>query len=385
MWVVQKQKGLCQPMVTATADPSGVTGWMSVADSNEPVHTKITVTPEEEAARASERVTVGRIARHSSLDGVKLQALCEWMFGDGPPEGVVVEVCLKRGHHGKQHVYTTTKRDWLVFDSCVVMLEAGGEQDTVLRLNPFAGWCFVHAIDSRCLLLEGRLWHDVWKKHSYGSGSTAIGVEPRVSMPAGEPSPFVVQHRQMWDCVSAACALERRQGQASQASQAWERTGGASDSDSDGVEELLKTCINPFASTASQQVKSWGEVLHDCLVFHADAQRGGFLLSLQPFTLKNLRLGLEAAQELERHGVVVPESFTDLSQHVNEVLGSMTGHLRSKEEAKQVLSGKYHLTIDNLLKMVAVYARLRCGIPVVLLGECGCGKTMLINYVAACV
>jgi len=35
------------------------------------------------------------------------------------------------------------------------------------------------------------------------------------------------------------------------------------------------------------------------------------------------------------------------------------------------------------MKMLAIYARIRCGVPVVLMGECGCGKTMLIRYLCA--
>ena len=38
------------------------------------------------------------------------------------------------------------------------------------------------------------------------------------------------------------------------------------------------------------------------------------------------------------------------------------------------------MTGDSLLKMLAIVYRIRCGIPVILMGECGCGKTMLISY-----
>ena len=45
--------------------------------------------------------------------------------------------------------------------------------------------------------------------------------------------------------------------------------------------------------------------------------------------------------------------------------------VRSKESASQIMSGKYFLTGDNLLKMLAIFIRLRVGIPVILMGECG--------------
>lgn len=40
----------------------------------------------------------------------------------------------------------------------------------------------------------------------------------------------------------------------------------------------------------------------------------------------------------------------------------------------------YVLTVDNLIKMLAIQMRFRCGIPVVIMGETGCGKTRLIRY-----
>lgn len=56
----------------------------------------------------------------------------------------------------------------------------------------------------------------------------------------------------------------------------------------------------------------------------------------------------------------------------------------------------YILTIDNLMKMLAIHMKFRyhatidqplnyyilhrCGIPVVMMGETGCGKTRLLRY-----
>ncbi|CAH2291483.1 E3 ubiquitin- ligase RNF213 [Pelobates cultripes] len=40
----------------------------------------------------------------------------------------------------------------------------------------------------------------------------------------------------------------------------------------------------------------------------------------------------------------------------------------------------YELTMDNILKILAVKMRFRCGIPVVIMGETGCGKTRLIKF-----
>uniref|UniRef100_UPI004038E950 E3 ubiquitin-protein ligase RNF213-like n=1 Tax=Callospermophilus lateralis TaxID=76772 RepID=UPI004038E950 len=40
----------------------------------------------------------------------------------------------------------------------------------------------------------------------------------------------------------------------------------------------------------------------------------------------------------------------------------------------------YELTTDNMLKILAIEMRFRCGIPVIIMGETGCGKTRLIKF-----
>uniref|UniRef100_UPI0037E99DD8 E3 ubiquitin-protein ligase rnf213-alpha-like n=1 Tax=Semicossyphus pulcher TaxID=241346 RepID=UPI0037E99DD8 len=40
----------------------------------------------------------------------------------------------------------------------------------------------------------------------------------------------------------------------------------------------------------------------------------------------------------------------------------------------------YELTTDNILKMMAIHMRFRCGIPVIIMGETGCGKTRLVKF-----
>ena len=40
----------------------------------------------------------------------------------------------------------------------------------------------------------------------------------------------------------------------------------------------------------------------------------------------------------------------------------------------------YELTLDNCLKMMAIYLRFKVNNPVVIMGETGCGKTSLVRY-----
>lgn len=41
--------------------------------------------------------------------------------------------------------------------------------------------------------------------------------------------------------------------------------------------------------------------------------------------------------------------------------------------------GSYVFTSDNFFKMIQILLRFKTGIPVLIMGETGCGKTSLIN------
>ncbi|CAG2252471.1 RNF213 [Mytilus edulis] len=43
----------------------------------------------------------------------------------------------------------------------------------------------------------------------------------------------------------------------------------------------------------------------------------------------------------------------------------------------------YELTTDNVKKILAIYMRFRCNIPVIIMGETGCGKTRLIKFMCS--
>ena len=65
-----------------------------------------------------------------------------------------------------------------------------------------------------------------------------------------------------------------------------------------------------------------------------------------------------------------------------ELLAALTGVHRDAGEirALKAASAGYCLTGDNLLKMLAIFVRVSCAVPVVLMGECGCGKTSLVKF-----
>ncbi|XP_067369794.1 E3 ubiquitin-protein ligase rnf213-alpha-like [Channa argus] len=79
---------------------------------------------------------------------------------------------------------------------------------------------------------------------------------------------------------------------------------------------------------------------------------------------------------LKHQGVPFNQDFDQLSRaekigHLCSVLG-IKGPMDPDET--------YELTIDNILKMMAIHMRFKCGIPVIIMGETGCGKTRLIKF-----
>ena len=164
--------------------------------------------------------------------------------------------------------------------------------------------------------------------------------------------------------------------------------GGSSSSepaeaDENEDEELLAQKSEDFLEFLKlenlfRKTKRWADSNHECLLFSNTNHIVSFL-SMNP---NEMRDGMHPnlLEFLKNNKVDVGESLDQLSTRHHEVLGALTEVYRTGDDAKNVGGGAYCLTGDNLLKMLAIFIRLRVGIPVILMGECGCGKTSLLNY-----
>lgn len=75
-------------------------------------------------------------------------------------------------------------------------------------------------------------------------------------------------------------------------------------------------------------------------------------------------------------------NFEHLSEEqLKVILNRVTGSTLQKVKSGET-DVYYAVTPDNLLKMVLVFLRVRANVPVVIMGETGCGKTSLIRYLA---
>ena len=86
--------------------------------------------------------------------------------------------------------------------------------------------------------------------------------------------------------------------------------------------------------------------------------------------------------------VNLSQDFDNLSREKKlETLFNVFGAKRNFDPVKKKLvifdpDPTYELTTDNVLKMLAIQMRFRCGIPVVMMGETGCGKTRMIEFMS---
>ena len=79
---------------------------------------------------------------------------------------------------------------------------------------------------------------------------------------------------------------------------------------------------------------------------------------------------------LERQGVKLSDNHNNWQKgDMIKTLATVMGIKDYRDPDKT-----YVLTVDNLIKILAIQMRFRCGIPVVIMGETGCGKTRLIRY-----
>ncbi|XP_065844224.1 E3 ubiquitin-protein ligase rnf213-alpha-like isoform X2 [Oscarella lobularis] len=87
-------------------------------------------------------------------------------------------------------------------------------------------------------------------------------------------------------------------------------------------------------------------------------------------------LKVDAGYEWLKKNIVI--NYDELSKTKKiEILCSVMGlpHVPERDPDQS-----YDLTTDNMIKILAIHMRFRCSIPVVVMGETGCGKTRLIRF-----
>lgn len=142
--------------------------------------------------------------------------------------------------------------------------------------------------------------------------------------------------------------------------------------------------------------KRWENESHPYIFFNADHMSMSFLgfnvqtcrqntlNAVDPHSKKVLIhdvMSQELFQGLRRQRISLTEDFDQLPRadkirRISCVVGASKGITDSRFDPDPT----YELTSDNVMKMLAIHMRFRCEIPVVIMGETGCGKTRLVRF-----
>lgn len=145
--------------------------------------------------------------------------------------------------------------------------------------------------------------------------------------------------------------------------------------------------------------KHWENESHPYIFFNADRfsmsflgfnvirQRRNTLNAVDPHNGKVLIedvMSQNLFEDLERQRICLTEDFDQLPRpdkikRISCVVGAKKGMMDREFDPDPT----YELTADNVMKMLAIHMRFRCGIPVVIMGETGCGKTRLVRFLCA--
>ena len=92
-----------------------------------------------------------------------------------------------------------------------------------------------------------------------------------------------------------------------------------------------------------------------------------------------LLLKLYNSQNTEREIPLINYRNLTHEDFLYQVKNVLDLNILSIEQIKNII-GSYCFTSDNFIKMILILLRIRAGIPVIMMGETGCGKTSLIKY-----
>ena len=150
-----------------------------------------------------------------------------------------------------------------------------------------------------------------------------------------------------------------------------------------GRELQRNTLFNKQADETSKTeditegIISWHATNHLLVLFHAsDSQTVSPLYS----DLKEVDKSLQNLFEYQM-GEKLPDLKQESQEKLAEILKKFVKINKSMESLNSDNIG-YVLTPDNLLKMVLIATRMQACIPVVVIGETGCGKTSLVRYLS---
>lgn len=132
--------------------------------------------------------------------------------------------------------------------------------------------------------------------------------------------------------------------------------------------------------------RRWEQHSHPYIMFNADGESMTFL----GFHIKNLNAVDIHSGRVIKHKIITSTLLRQLQ--LQEVPMNIDFNKMKRDEQLKILcrvlgvnslvdpDNSYQLTLDNVLKILAIHMRFQCNIPVIIMGETGCGKTRLVQF-----
>ncbi len=146
------------------------------------------------------------------------------------------------------------------------------------------------------------------------------------------------------------------------------------------------------------EARRWENMLHPYIIFNADRNSITFLGTyisrkerkfMNPNTdtiIESMdpaipKLSSGAYIEILKNRVKIFDNFNGMIHESKMMhLCNVMGLTYSSAMDRNPMAENYELTLDNCLKMMAIYLRFKANNPVIIMGETGCGKTSLIDF-----
>ncbi|XP_026723315.1 E3 ubiquitin-protein ligase rnf213-alpha-like [Athene cunicularia] len=133
--------------------------------------------------------------------------------------------------------------------------------------------------------------------------------------------------------------------------------------------------------------RKWEQESHPYIVFHAEGDSMEFL----GFHINRNLDAIDAYSQTVLERAVMTRSLYMTLAWQNVPFNKKFETLPRNEQLKALCrvfgvkywkdpDPSYQLTLDNTMKMLAIHLRFQCGIPVIIMGETGCGKTKLVEF-----
>ena len=147
-------------------------------------------------------------------------------------------------------------------------------------------------------------------------------------------------------------------------------------------EEKINEIANQSLSN-KDEIITFEKINPSLVFFNEDVQTFSIITTSKPWEKEyNQLLKLYNSQTEIREEVPLI-NYRELTHEkfIPEVKNILNLNTLSKEQMEKII-GSYCFTSDNFIKMILILLRTRAGIPVILMGETGCGKTSLIKMLS---